>query len=137
MLNKAKFSSSSCFFCLFSLFALPAHDHDEQHQELRVPSVWASPQFAWLARTASSHPLGGPPLQLRCLRRALHRHQQLQQVGLIIIIIIISSSTTSTERRVICVSSNGPKAASLSHFCSVLFIFDTVSQPLEVKPEKE
>lgn len=34
-----------------------AHDYDEQHQELCVPSVWASPEFARLTWTPSSHPL--------------------------------------------------------------------------------
>lgn len=60
--------------------SLTAHDDDEQHQELCVPSVWASPEFAWLAWATSSHPLWGPPLQLCCLWRTFHRHPQLQQV---------------------------------------------------------
>lgn len=73
----AALTASSPFFLLH----VTAHDVDEQHQELCLPSVWAGPELPGLAWTASSHPLWRPPLQLRRLRRSLHRHQQLQQVG--------------------------------------------------------
>lgn len=70
-------------FNISGLFFLTAHVRDEQHKELRVPSVWASHEFARLTGKTSSHPLRGPPLQLCRLWRMLHRYQQLKQVSVI------------------------------------------------------